>query len=256
MRIAVAGGTGTVGRHVVRAAKAAGHDTVVLSRAAGVDLMNAAGLADRLAGVDAVIDTSAPSTLSTKKAIAFFGTITHNLLAAERAAGVHHHVLLSIIGAADADSGYYAGKRLQEQQVISSGASWSLLRTTQFHEFAQQTVDRGTTLGVFLAPRMRSRPIAASAVATELVAVAADGPQGHVADLAGPKEESMPDLVRRYARTAGRHHPVLPVTVPGPMGRAMRNGGLLPHPGARHDTLTFDEWLAISLAERLSVRLR
>ncbi|MBD8586165.1 NAD(P)H-binding protein [Frigoribacterium sp. CFBP 13729] len=243
MRVAIAGGTGTVGRHVVRAAKAAGHDTVILSRATGVDLMNAAGLADRLAGVDAVIDTSAPSTLSTKKAIAFFGTITHNLLAAERAAGVHHHVLPSIIGAADADSGYYAGKRFQEQQVISSGDSWSLLRTTQFHEFAQQTVDRGTTLGVFLAPKMRSRPIAASAVATQLVAIAADGPQGHVADLAGPKEESMPDLVRRYARAAGRHNPVLSVTLPGPMGQAMRSGGLLPYPGTREDTQTFDEWL-------------
>jgi len=244
MRIAVAGGTGTVGRYVVQAAKAAGHDTVVLSRAAGIDLTNAAGLAGALSGVDAVIDTSAPSTVSTRKAIAFFGTVTHNLLAAERAAGVHHHVLLSIIGAAHADSGYYAGKRLQEQQVTDSGAPWSLLRTTQFHEFAQQIVDRGTTLGVFLAPRMRSRPIAASAVATELVAVAADGPQGHVADLAGPREESVPDLVRRYARAAGRHDPVLSVTVPGPMGRAMRNGGLLPRPGTRRDTETFDEWLA------------
>lgn len=243
MRIAIAGGTGAVGRHVVNAAKTAGHDTVVLSRSAGVDLMSPAGLAETLAGVETVIDVSAPTTLSTKKAIAFFGTVTDNLLTAERAAGVPHHVLLSIIGAADANSGYYAGKAFQERQVTGSGSRWSMLRTTQFHEFAQQTVDRGTILGLFLAPNMRSQPIAASEVAAELITLATSGPQGLVADLAGPREEFMPDLVRRYARATGRNNPVLRVTLPGSIGKAMRDGGLLPAPGTRLGTETFDEWL-------------
>ena len=136
MRIAIAGGTGTVGRHVVAAARATGHDPLILSRAAGVDLMTATGLADRLDGVDAVIDVSATSSLSAKKAIRFFGTVTGNLLAAERAADVPRHIALSIIGAAQGNSRYYAGKALQEQKVMDSGTGWSMLRTTQFHEFA------------------------------------------------------------------------------------------------------------------------
>jgi len=105
MRIAIAGGTGTVGRQVVTAARAAGHEPIVLSRSTGVDLMTADGLASRLDGIDAVIDVSGTSSLSAKGAIRFFGTVTEHLLAAERAAGVAHHVALSIIGAAQANSG-------------------------------------------------------------------------------------------------------------------------------------------------------
>ncbi|TCK65812.1 NAD(P)H-binding protein [Curtobacterium sp. PhB136] len=244
MKIAIAGGTGTVGRHVTHAAAVAGHDVVVLSRSKGVDLMSSSGLAEALVGVDTVIDVSAPSTISTKKAVAFFGTVTDNLLTAERRAGVAHHVLLSIIGAAKANSGYYAGKALQEQMVTGSVDRWSMLRTTQFHEFAQQTVARGTTLGLFIAPNMRSQPIAAADVAAELVTIALQEPQGMVPDLAGPQEESMPDLVRRYARASGRNNPVLHLTLPGAIGKAMRDGVLLPEPGTRHSTGTFDEWLA------------
>ncbi len=204
MRIAIAGGTGTVGRHVVLAAKVAGHDTVVLSRSVGIDLMSPAGLAEALAGVDAVVDVSSPSTLSTKKAIAFFGTVTDNLLTAERTAGVPHHVLLSIIGAADASSGYYAGKAFQERQVTDSGSQWSMLRTTQFHEFAQQTADRGTTLGLFLAPNMCSQPIAAAEVAAELVTIATHGPQGIV--------PASPDRVKNSC-------PISSADTPGPQAR-------------------------------------
>ena len=123
------------------------------------------------------------------------------------------------------------------------GSRWSTLRTTQFHEFAQQTVERGTTLGLFIAPTMRTQPIAASAVASELVTIAVSGPQGLVADLAGPREEFMPDLVRRYAQATGNKNPVVRLTLPGSIGKAMRDGRLLPTPGTRLDNETFDEWL-------------
>jgi uncharacterized protein YbjT (DUF2867 family) len=251
MRIAIAGGTGTVGRHVAAAARATGHDPLILSRAAGVDLMTATGLADRLDGVDAVIDVSATSSLSAKKAIRFFGTVTDNLLAAERAADVPRHIALSIIGAAQANSGYYAGKALQEQKVMDSGTGWSMLRTTQFHEFAAQTVNRGTVAGIQIVPAMRSQPIAASEVAAELIRIAEGAPHGLEPDLAGPREEDMPDLVRRYLNATGKKRPVLRVTLPGAIGKVMRDGGLLPAPGTRLGTQTFDQWLAAATAEEV-----
>jgi uncharacterized protein YbjT (DUF2867 family) len=176
MRIAVAGGTGTVGRHVVTAVTAAGHDPVVLSRSAGVDLMSTGGLAARLAGVRAVIDVSSTPSLSTRGAVRFFRAVTANLLAAERAAGVPHHVALSIIGAAAANSGHYAGKAVQEDLVGNSVGGWSLLRTTQFHEFARQSAERGSVAGLCLVPAMRCQPVAAVEVAAELVRVAAGAP--------------------------------------------------------------------------------
>jgi uncharacterized protein YbjT (DUF2867 family) len=250
MRIAIAGGTGTVGRHVITAARAAGHDPLVFSRGTGVDLMTASGLADRLDGVDAVIDVSATGSLSARKAIRFFGTVTGNLLAAERAAGVPRHVVLSIIGTVQANSGYYAGKALQEQQVMDSGTDWSILRSAQFHEFAAQTVNRGTVAGIQIVPAMRSQPIAASEVAAELIRIAEGTSHGLEPDLAGPREEDMPDLVRRYLNAIGkRSRPVMRVTLPGAIGKVMRDGGLLPAPGTRFGTQTFDQWLAAVTAE-------
>jgi uncharacterized protein YbjT (DUF2867 family) len=245
MKIAIAGGTGVVGRHVVTAASAAGHEPVVLSRSAGADLLTAEGLDGRLAGVGAVIDVSSTPSLSSKAAARFFGTVTDNLIAAERTAGVPHHVVLSIIGATKAPSGHYAGKAVQEQKVMNSGDGWSILRTTQFHEFARQTTERLAFGGVQLVPAMRCQPIAAAEVAADLVRIAEGPPSGLATDLAGPREEEMAELVRRYLKATGKTKPVLRLILPGRFGRALRDGGLLPGPGARLGTQTFDQWLAL-----------
>ena len=113
MRIAVAGGTGTMGRHAVEAARARGHEVVVLSRSNGVDLVTGRGLGDALRGVDVVIDASNLTSTSTKKVTAFFTGVTRNLLAAEERAGVRHHVTPSIVGVDRAPYGYYAAKVAQ-----------------------------------------------------------------------------------------------------------------------------------------------
>lgn len=244
MKIAIAGGTGVVGRHVVAAARAAGHEPLVLSRSTGADLTIADGLAGRLAGAGAVIDVSSTTSLSSKVAARFFGTVTDNLIEAERDAGVPHHVALSIIGAAKAPSGHYAGKAVQEHKVTNSGDGWSILRTTQFHEFARQTTERLSFGGLQLAPAMRCQPIAAAEVAADLVRIAAGPPLGLETDLAGPREEDMADLVRRYLKAMGKRTPVVRVAPPGVLGRAMRDGSLLPGPDARLGTQTFDDWLA------------
>lgn len=243
MRIAVAGGTGTVGRRVVDAATAAGHEPLVLRRSAGLDLLTGAGVVDAVRGADAVIDVSATSGTSAEESVRFFGTVTRNLLDAERAAGVGHHVALSVIGAAAVGANYYVGKAAQERLLMAEPGGWSLLRTTQFHEFAQQVVGHGQVGPLQVVPKMRAQPIAAAEVAAELVAIAAGTPRGVAPDLAGPQEERMADLVRRFLAAVGRSRPVLEVAIPGAWGRGMRDGSLLPAPGTRLGHQTFTEWL-------------
>lgn len=245
MKIAVAGATGVLGRLVVRELVAVGHAPVEISRASGVDLTTGAGLTDALRGASAVIDVSSTTSTSTQKAVEFFTTVTRHLLASERAADVPHHVTISIVGAAKIDSNYYAGKAAQEKVLTArAGADWSLLRATQFHEFAQQLVSHGRVGPCQVVPTMVSQPIAASEVAAELVAVATGPARGVVEDLAGPHEENMADLVRRYLAANGRRRPVIEVPLPGRWGRGMRDGSLLPDSQARRGRQTFEEWLA------------
>jgi uncharacterized protein YbjT (DUF2867 family) len=243
MRIAVAGGTGLVGRLVVDRAREHGHDVVVLARSEGVDLTTGAGLDDRLAGADVVIDTTNHTSQKRSESEAFFGGVTRRLLAAGSAAGVGHHVALSVVGIDDVDTGYYAGKRLQERILAEGGVPWSVLRATQFHEFAEQALGF-VRLGPFsLVPRMLSQPVAAREVAEALVDLAGSGPAGRVPDLAGPAMLEMVDLARRVSRARGLGRRVVPVRLPGAAGRAIRSGALTPTSEGPRGTITFDQWL-------------
>ena len=244
MKIAVAGGTGTVGTHVVSVARAQGHEVVVLSRSAGVDLVTGAGLDAALTGVSAVVDVASLQTQSAEASTRFFSAVTTNLLAAEGRAGVSHHVALSIVGIDGSRYGYYQGKLAQERLLRESGAPFTVLRATQFHEFAQQMVAQ-LSFGPFTAvPSMRTQPVAAREVATRLVALAAGAPEGRVTDLAGPREENLARMVRAYLRATGRHGLVMPLRLPGAAFVSMRDGSLLPGADADLGTQTYDEWVA------------
>ena len=245
MRIAVAGGTGMVGHHIVDVIRERGHEPVVLTRSTGVDLTTGEGLAGALDGCDAVIDVTSVSTTSAKASREFFGAATRNLQAAEESAGVRHHVALSIVGAGEAPYGYYAGKALQEELVAAGPVPWTILRATQFHEFAGQIFGRMKAGPLVLVPRMRSQPVAAREVAERLVALAVAEPAGWARDLAGPREERMADLSRRWASAVGRPDRVVELPLPGGFGRAMRAGTLLPGPDAELGAQTFDEWLGV-----------
>ncbi len=242
MRIAVAGGTGTVGRHVADVVRERGHELVLLTRSSGVDLVTGQGL--DLTGTDVVIDVTSRMTQKTAESKAFFEAVTRNLLAAERSAGVRHHLVLSIVGIDNARSGYYPGKVLQERLVQQDEVPWTILRATQFHEFAQQIHGQLGFGPVSLVPVMRNEPVAAREVAERLVDLAVKPAAGRVPDLGGPREEKMLDMVRAYLKRTGKRAFVIPVPVPGADGRAMRDGTLVSGPGATHGTQTFQEWLA------------
>ncbi|MCS5497032.1 SDR family oxidoreductase [Cnuibacter physcomitrellae] len=244
MRIAVAGGTGTVGRHVVDAARRRGHEVTTLSRATGTDLTTGTGLVEALRGTDAVIDATSISTQSAKASETFFRTVTSHLLEAERSAGVDHHLALSIVGSDRAPFGYYAGKAAQERLVSAGGTPWTILRATQFHEFAAQIYRQIAFGPISLVPKMISQPVAARDVGLRLVELAEHGPSGHAPDLAGPEVLRMGDMVRDYARATGDTGPIWEVPLPGGFGRALRDGTLLAGPGATLGTQTFGDWIA------------
>ncbi|MDP9826915.1 uncharacterized protein YbjT (DUF2867 family) [Kineosporia succinea] len=238
----MAGGTGAVGRHVVDVLRERGHEAVVLARSAGVDLVTGRDL--DLGGVDAVVDVTSVSTQKQAEAESFFGAVTGHLLEAGKASGVGHHVVLSIVGIDDAPTGYYRGKVLQERLVEEGGVPWTILRATQFHEFAAQILAALRVGPLHPVPVMRNEPVAAREVAEHLADRVEKGPAGRVPDLGGPREERMADMARAYLRHTGRRGFVLPVPVPGAGGRAMRDGTLVTGAGAVHGRQTYAEWLA------------
>ncbi|WP_127819014.1 SDR family oxidoreductase [Microbacterium sp. CPCC 204701] len=242
MKLAVAGGTGLTGAHLVDVARARGHDVVILSRRTGVELLSGAGLAGRLDGVDAVIDVTNVTTNKPDVSVSFFAGATKSLLAAERAARVPHHLALTIVRADAAPDGYYAGKLVQERLIAGGDVPWTVLRATQFHEYAALLFHRGRA-GAHIAPRGRVQPVAAREVAVHLVDLAEGTPQGRALEFGGPREEDLSDMVRRYARAIGYRGPLPTVNAPGAWGHALRRGALLPGPAAVRGEQTFLEWL-------------
>lgn len=243
MRIAVAGGTGTAGSATIDALRRAGHDAVALSRSTGVDLRSGDGLDAALAGVGAVVDTANVSTLSAAEATKYFTAATGNLIAAAQRAGVRHVVVLSIIGIDRIPHDYYAGKLAQERVVEASAVPWSILRATQFHEFAGQLFERAKLGPLHVAPRARVQPVAAREVGEHLAALAAGDAQGHARDFAGPREEQLDEMVRAYARREGNRGWIPSVNLPGGQMKGMRAGLALPGPDAELGRETFAEWL-------------
>ncbi|WP_395726981.1 SDR family oxidoreductase [Nakamurella sp.] len=242
-RLAVAGGTGLIGRLVVDAIRAAGREPVVVARSAGVDVLTGAGLDAALTGVDAVIDVVNVGTQRRRRAVDFFGTAAATLARAERRAGVRHHVALSIVGIDRVDTGYYAGKLRQEEVVTRGEVPWTILRATQFHEFAGQLLDLLPGPAAIV-PNMLSRPVAAREVAEHLVALAGGPAIGRAPEIAGPEERRMADLVRRLARSRGSHRAVWELPALGTAATAAARGALLPSGPGPRGTETFEQWLA------------
>jgi uncharacterized protein YbjT (DUF2867 family) len=247
MRVAVAGGTGLVGKHVVQALREAGHEVVVIARAAGIDVVTA-GLTESLDGCDAVVDVLNFPTRDAEDARALFGRATRQLLDAEEAAGVRHHVLLSILSVDRFEgNAHYAGKREQEKLVAAGPISATVLRAAQFHEFAGMIVNWTLRDGVARVPPLLVQPVAASDVGAVLAELATRPPHGGVIDLAGPEPQDLVDMVRRTLDARGRRVRLIP-TWDGAFGVEMAGDVLLPGPDARIAPTTFDDWLATQVA--------
>jgi uncharacterized protein YbjT (DUF2867 family) len=244
MRIAVAGATGRIGRLTIAALDGAGHQTVPLSRATGVDAYTGGGLADALRGADALIDVINNASQEEAEIVDFFGTTTKNLLAAEERSGVRHHVLLSIVGVDhNRRAPHYAGKREQERLVASGPVPWSIVRATQFHDFAAMVAGWAERDGATTIAPLLVQPIAPADVAAILADVAAGAPLGTRLDIAGPETQDLVDMARRTFAARGQDIRLIP-TWRGIFGPDMAGEVLLPGDGAKLGATTFADWLA------------
>ena len=246
-KIAVAGGTGRVGRHAVDVLEAAGHDVVSISRSGGVDVVTGEGLADALTGVECVIDAATGPSPKQQAATEFFTASTQNLQEAGERAGVQQIVVVSIIGADRFTAGYGAAKLAHERSMQAGPVPARVVRAAQFHEFVAQLLDWGRQGEISRVPKMRTQLVAARTVA-ELLAELAMGPPptpgASPAEIAGPREESLVEMASLLAARRGDQVRVEAVSDPDDPDRALyENGALLPGPDAILAGPTFVEWL-------------
>ncbi|WP_067697007.1 SDR family oxidoreductase [Nocardia jejuensis] len=251
MRVAVLGGTGTLGSPVVRDLAARGHEVRVLTRTApanpvprtrhhAVDLTTGAGLDEALAGVDTVVDAANHIGVRSTKVLV---EGVRSLLAAEERAGVGHHVEISIVGCDEVPFSYYRSKVAQEQVVTGGPIPWTLLRATQFHELVDQLFTVAAKFGVEPHGSLRVQPVDVVAVAARLADAAEAGPAGRIREVGGPAVQTLTELAAARREVLGTRRLPFPVPPLGRMARRVRDGALCL--GNDGEALSFDyaEWL-------------
>ena len=245
MKIVVIGGTGRVGRNVVRRLEAHGHDAVPASPDTGVDTITGDGLARVMLGADVVVDVSNAPVWDDDAVRDFFVTSTRNLLEAERDAGVGHHVAVSIVGADRLpDSGYLRAKVAQEAEVEAGGVPYTIMRSTQFLEFLPQIVEAGAEDGGVRLSTGLMQLVAADEVAATVAELATGAPANGRVELGGPEALGIDAWARRLFAATGDDRQVIADPHARYFGAELRGGELTTGDGARIGAIDFDRWLA------------
>jgi len=244
MKIVVIGGTGRIGSKVVEHLRVAGHEVVVAAPSTGIDVVSGAGLAEAMAGTHVVVDLANSPSFEDAAVLEFFGTAGRNVLAAEAAAGVSHHVALSVVGTDRlAASGYFRGKILQELLVRESGIPFTIIHSTQFYEFLSGIIQSAADGQIIHLPTAQVQPIAAEDVATAVARLAVQAPVNGIVEIAGPERDSMADLARRFMNIVQDPRDV--VADPGApyFGAVLQDDTLLPADSAWRGGLDFEAWM-------------
>jgi uncharacterized protein YbjT (DUF2867 family) len=245
MKIAVAGATGRLGRHVSEVLAERGHEVVAMSRATGVDIITGAGLDAALTGAEVIIDAATGLSPEQQPATEFFVTAAHNLQQAGARAGARRAVVVSIINIDKFAGGYGLAKIAHEDAWRSGPIPARIVRAAQFHEFVAQLLEWGTQGDVAYIPEMRTQIVAARTVAEVVADVAtSEGDPAQIVQIAGPREEDLAQLAAMLVARRGTPVKVQAVRNPAdPDADMQATGGLLPGPEARLGGPTFEEWL-------------
>src|SRR5436305_2187949 len=248
MKILVIGGSGLIGKKLVASLTRMGHEAVAASPSSGVNALTGEGLAEAFAGAQVVVDVSNSPSWADEAVMEFFDTSTRNLLAAETAAGVGHHLALSVVGADRmTDSGYMRAKVNQEKLIEAGGVPYSIVRATQFFEFLGGIADSGAegdTVRLSTAPM---QPLAADDVAAALADVAVSTPLNATIERAGPEAMSIAEFIGRYMAASGDKRTVIADPRATYYGAVMGSRGIAPGANPRLGPTRFEEWFRRSV---------
>ncbi|PQO99603.1 NmrA family transcriptional regulator [Pseudomonas frederiksbergensis] len=249
MKIVVIGGTGLIGSKLVNILRERGHDVLAASPSTGVNSITREGLAQAMDGTDIVVDVANAPSWEDQAVLEFFETSSRNLLAAEAAAGVRHHVALSIVGSERLpENGYFRAKVAQENLIKASGIPYTILRATQFFEFVGG-IAQAATVGeeICLSPAL-IQPMASDDVVAALAKVTLAAPVNGTVEVAGPEAMPLDELVRRFLRATHDTRKVVPDVHARYFGSVLDDQSLTPGKSPRLGTIRFEDWLAQSTA--------
>lgn len=249
MKIVVIGGTGLIGSKLVEKLRTDGHDPLAASPATGVDTITGKGLPDALQGAQVVVDVSNAPDWGDAAVMDFFRTSTRNILAAETAAGVGHHVALSVVGTERLlDSGYFRAKLAQEEALKAAAIPCTILRATQFFEFIPRIADSGADDGTVSLPPVFFQPEAADDVAAALANIAEGPAVNGTVELAGPERFRLDELVRHYLSVKNDPRQVVTDVDAPYYGIQVDERALIPGDNAHIGATRFEDWLSPSAA--------
>ena len=253
MKIVIIGGSGLIGTKLVNNLRQLGHEVVAASRSSGVNTLTGEGLAEVLTGAQVVVDVANSPSFEDKAVLEFFETGGRNLLAAEAAAGVGHHVALSVVGTERLlASGYFRAKMAQENLIKASKIPYTIIRATQFFEFvsaiAQSATDGQT---VRLSPALL-QPIVSDDVAATVAEIAVGEPLNGTVELAGPEPIRLDELVRRFLSANRDVRKVTTDVHARYFGIELNDQSLTPGDNPRIGSTRFDDWLSRSIPQRTS----
>jgi uncharacterized protein YbjT (DUF2867 family) len=248
MKIVVIGGTGLIGSKTVAILREEGHEVVAGSPKSGVNTITGKGLKEAMAGAQVAIDLTNSPSFEDKAVLEFFETSGRNLLAAEAAAGVRHHVALSIVGTDRSDNGYFRAKLAQEKLIEASGIPYTIIRATQFLEFLGGIADSSADGNIVRLPPVLFQPIAADDIAPIVAEVALAAPRGGIVEIAGPERAPFNEIVARYLKAVGDAREVVRDPEARYWGGRVEERSLVPLGEARLGRIGLDEWLRRSQA--------
>jgi uncharacterized protein YbjT (DUF2867 family) len=246
MKITVMGATGLIGRSVVTLLNEAGHQTVPVSRRSGADVLTGEGLAEALSGADVLVDVTNSPSFDDDPVMQFFTTATRNLVGAAKSANVGHYVVLSIVNCDGLpDSGYMRAKVVQERTITESGLPYSIVRATQFDEFADGIMASLTVGDEVRVPDAPIQPIAAADVAAEVARFALADPLNGVVNIGGPEQLRFADLANLVVAHQGGSAPVIVDPSATYFGTAVGETSLVTGEDAVLAPTRFEDWLAV-----------
>src|SRR5215472_17128897 len=248
MKIVVIGGTGLIGSKTVAILRQRGHEVVAASPQSGINTITGEGVKEAVAGAQVVIDLANSPSFEDKAVLEFFETSGRNLLAAEAAAGVRHHVALSIVGTDRTDSGYFRAKVAQEKLIKASGIPYTIIRSTQFMEFLRGIADSSRDGNIVNISPGLFQPMAADDVAAIVADVALAAPRNGIVEIAGPERAPFNEIVARYLKAVGDQRKVVSDPAARYFGGRVEERSLVPLSEARLGRIRLDEWIRRSRA--------